>query len=98
MLRDYQYDDERAAGNVKIDYRFSPQARMYLAAMTSFFGEQEDRRSLLLDAHNGDAMTIGATPGSGADLVENLPITRSIKDAYTGKSLSSVTLGGTTPL
>ncbi len=98
MLRDYQYDDERVAGNTKIDYRFSPEARIYLAASSNFFGEQEDRRSLLLDAHNGDAATIGATPGSGANLVENLPITRSIKDAYTGKSMSTVTLGGTTPL
>ena len=82
MLRDYQYDEERAAGNTKIDYRFSPKASIYLAGSTNFSGEQEDRRSLLFDAHNGDAITIGATPGSGANLVENLPITRSIKDAY----------------
>ncbi len=98
MLRDYQYDDERAAGNTKIDYRFSPEAKIYLAASTNFFGEQEERRSLLFDAHNGDAMTTGADPGAGANLVKDLPITRSIKDAYTGKSISSITLGGNAPL
>ena len=98
MFRDYQRDDERVAGNAKIDYRFSSQARIYLSGSTNFSGDQEERQSLLLDMHNGDAEAIGATPGSGDNLVENVPVTRSVKDAYTSQSISSVTLGGATPL
>jgi len=94
MFRDYQNENERIAGNTKIDYRFNHDADIFLAGSMNQYSTHTLRRSLFFDMHNGDATPIGASDGSSANLVEKVPVTRSLKDALKEQTIASATLGG----
>jgi TonB-dependent receptor len=98
MFRDYQRENERIAGNSKIDYRLSPLTDLFLSGSYNQYDTRELRRSLFFDMHNGDATPIGAANGSGSDLVEKVPVTRSLKDSEKKQAIANVTFGGKTTL
>ncbi len=89
QYRDYNKANQRLGLNGRLDYRFTKESNIFLVGSYNNYGIHELRRTLGMDMQDQDAR-----PMSNADVVGDVPTTRSIKDRVKDQKIISTTLGG----
>jgi TonB-dependent receptor len=93
QYRDYNKTNERIGLNGRLDYHVSPKSKFFLIGSYNRYNKQEYRRTLGMNIEDQDAR-----PMPDADVVGDVPTTRSIKDHLTEQSIAAATLGGSVKL